>query len=160
MVMVISFLIGGIGALTGSVNPRDYWSKLKSREKENGVELSTICLQLKLISKDNKKYVTDCADNEGILRIIQSVPSKKAEPFKQWLAKVGSERIEEIEQPAKAIERGKGYYVAQGRSPEWIQTRLAGIDARHTFTDTMKDVVSGSIIRPNEYIVNPMKPNN
>lgn len=90
--------------------------------------MSTSCLQLKLLAKDGKKYLTDCADNEGILRIIQSVPSKKAEPFKRWLAKVGSERLEEIEQPAKAIERAKGYYFSKGYTPEWVQSRLAGID--------------------------------
>ncbi|MFY0626159.1 MAG: hypothetical protein JXR07_07690 [Reichenbachiella sp.] len=93
-------------ALTDSNNPRNYWSKLKSRELENGVQLYTNCLQLKLQAKDGKKYLTDCTDNEGILRIVQSVPSKKAEPFKKWLAKIGAERLEEIE-------RGKGYYVVQ-----------------------------------------------
>ena len=128
-----------IGALTDSSNPRNYWSTLKSRELENGVELSTICVQLKLKSTDGKKYATDCADNEGILRVIQSVPSKKAEPFKRWLAKVGAERIEEIEQPAKAIERGKGYYIAKGYTQDLIQTRTASIDARVSFTDKLKE---------------------
>lgn len=128
-----------IGALTDSTNPRSYWSKLKERELENGIELSTICQQLKLISKDGKKRRTDCADNEGLLRIIQSVPSKKAEPFKRWLAKVGAERIEEIEQPGKAIERAKGYYLSKGYSQKWVQTRTASIDARSSFTDTLKD---------------------
>lgn len=128
-----------VGALTDSDNPRNYWSTLKAREEDNGVELSTICVQLKLESKDGKKRLTDCADNEGILRIIQSIPSKKAEPFKRWLAKVGAERLEEIEQPAKAIERGKLYYQMKGYSPEWVQTRIAGIETRHSFTDTLKD---------------------
>jgi DNA-damage-inducible protein D len=128
-----------IKALTDSDNPRVYWNALKTREKENGIELSTICIQLKLMSSDGKKYQTDCTDNEGILRIIQSVPSKKAEPFKRWLAKVGKERLDEIEQPAKAIERAKGYYTAKGYSPEWVQTRIAGIDTRITFTDKLKD---------------------
>lgn len=128
-----------IGALTESSNPRNYWSTLKTRELENGVELSTNCVQLKLLSNDGKKYLTDCADNEGILRIIQSVPSKKAEPFKRWLAKVGAERIEEIEQPSKAIERGKGYYLQKGYSQEWVETRTASIDTRHKFTDTLKE---------------------
>ena len=127
-----------IAALTNSDNPRNYWSMLKSRENEHGVELSTVCVQLKLVSKDGKKRLTDCADNEGILRIIQSVPSRKAEPFKIWLAKVGSERIAEIEQPAKAIERAKGYYIAKGYTPEWVETRIAGISTRRMFTDMLK----------------------
>jgi DNA-damage-inducible protein D len=128
-----------IKALTDSNNPRVYWNALKTREKEHGVELSTICIQLKLMAKDGKKYLTDCADNEGILRIIQSVPSKKAEPFKRWLAKIGKERLDEIEQPAKAIERAKDYYLAKGYTPEWVQTRIAGIDTRITFTEKLKD---------------------
>jgi DNA-damage-inducible protein D len=127
-----------IKALTDSDNPRNYWSMLKSRELENGIELSTICVQLKLVSADGKKYSTDCADNEGVLRIIQSVPSKKAEPFKRWLARIGKERLDEIEQPGKAIERAKDYYLAKGYSPQWVQTRIAGIDARYEFTDALK----------------------
>jgi DNA-damage-inducible protein D len=95
-------------------------------------------VQLKLIAKDGKKYLTDIADKETIFRIIQSIPSKKAEPFKRWLAKVGKERIEEIEQPGKAIERARNYYLAKGYSPEWVQTIIAGIETRHTFTDTLK----------------------
>lgn len=81
----------------------------------------------------------NCASAEGMLRIIQSIPSKKAEPFKRWLARVGKERLDEIEQPAKAIERAKSYYLAKGYSPEWVQTRIAGVETRHTFTDTLKD---------------------
>lgn len=126
-------------ALTSSSNPRNYWSMLKKRELRHGIELSTNCVQLKLPSRDGKKYLTDCADNEGILRIVQSVPSKKAEPFKRWLAKLGAERIEEIEQPARAIERAKGYYLQKGYSPEWVQTRIAGIDTRINFTDSLKE---------------------
>lgn len=132
-------VIDVVGALTESSNPRNYWSMLKSRELENGIELYTNCVQLKMKAEDGKKRLTDCADNEGILRIIQSIPSRKAEPFKRWLARVGAERIQEIEQPSKAIERGKGYYVAQGRTPEWIQTRVAGIETRITFTDQLKE---------------------
>ncbi|NVK85293.1 MAG: Bro-N domain-containing protein [Cytophagia bacterium] len=128
-----------VAALTSSSNPRNYWSTLKKRELKHGIELSTNCVQLKLLANDGKKYLTDCADNEGILRIIQSVPSKKAEPFKRWLAKVGAERIDEIEQPAKAIERAKGYYLQKGYSPEWVQTRIAGIDTRISFTDSLKE---------------------
>jgi len=125
-----------IKALTGSSNPKRYWSDIKN--KENGTQSYDFIVQLKLESSDGKKYSTDCADNEGLLRIIQSIPSKKAEPFKQWLAKVGAERIEEIEQPAKAIERGKGYYIEKGYTNNWVQTRIAGIDTRNTFTDTLK----------------------
>ena len=91
-----------VGVLTDSVNPNDYWYRLKVREKEfSDIELSTFCRQLKLKSGDGKEYETDCADTEGIFRIIQSVPSKKAEPFKRWLAKVGYERVREIENPGK-----------------------------------------------------------
>lgn len=128
-----------VKVLTDSSNPRNYWSTLKKRELANGVELSTNCVQLKLTAADGKKRPTDCADNEGILRVIQSVPSKKAEPFKRWLAKVGKERLDEIEQPAKAIERAKNYYLAKGYTPQWVQTRIAGIDTRITLTDTLKE---------------------
>ncbi len=118
-------VINVVHALTNSSNPRNYWSTLKKQELKHGIQLSTNCVQLKIPSKDGKKYQTDCADNEGILRIIQSVPSKKAEPFKRWLAKVGAERIEEIEQPAKAIERAKGYYLQKGYTQEWVQTHTS-----------------------------------
>ncbi len=95
-----------VGALTDSENPRNYWNMLKIRGKEpSKVELYTICVQLKLKSGDGKEYETDCADTEGIFRIIQSIPSKKAEPFKRWLARVGYERIQEIENPELAQER-------------------------------------------------------
>jgi len=98
-----------IAVLTESTKPRDYWYRLKKREKEgSGVELSTNCRQLKLESTDGKKYNTECANTEGMFRIIQSIPSPKAEPFKQWLAKVGYERIQEIENPELAAERARG----------------------------------------------------
>src|SRR4030043_1747775 len=97
-----------ISVLTESNNPRNYWSMLKIREKETSkIELSTNCVQLKLKSGDGKEYETDCADTEGIFRIIQSIPSKKAEPFKRWLARVGYERMQEIENPELAQERMK-----------------------------------------------------
>ena len=96
-------VIDVIDVLTDSVNPRDYWFKMKIRVKsEDGIELSTICRQLKLQSSDGKFYETDCANTEGIFRIIQSIPSPKAEPLKRWLAKVGYERIQEIEDPKKS----------------------------------------------------------
>jgi len=97
-----------VGVLAESADSNDYWYRLKKREQESsGIELSTFCRQLKLKSGDGKEYETDCADTEGIFRIIQSIPSKKAEPFKRWLAKVGYERIREIEDPELAQERMK-----------------------------------------------------
>jgi DNA-damage-inducible protein D len=128
-----------ISVLTESNNPRNYWSMLKAREKESSeTELSTICVQLKLKSSDGKEYETDCANTEGIFRIIQSVPSKKAEPFKRWLAKVGYERVKEIENPELAQERMKLLYKQKGYSKEWIEKRLRGIAIRQELTDEWK----------------------
>ena len=111
-------------ALTDSKDPRDYWYRLKQRvSDEEKIQLSTICRQLKLESSDGKKYKTDCADTEGILRIIQSIPSKKAEPFKRWLAKVASERIEEIQNPELAMDRMKEIYEKKSYSKSWINMR-------------------------------------
>ncbi len=125
-----------VAALTESANPRDYWYKMKIREKdEAGIELSTICRQLKLESSDGKKYETDCANTEGIFRIIQSIPSPKAEPFKRWLAKVGYERVQEIEDPELATKRMRAIYRAKGYSDEWIEKRVRGIEIRKTLTD-------------------------
>lgn len=127
-------------ALTDSVNPRDYWYRLKRRvNEEERIELSTICRQLKLESVDGKKYLTDCADTEGILRIIQSIPSPKADPFKRWLAKVGSERIEEINNPELAMDRMKEIYERKGYSKAWIDQRERGIATRHNLTDEWKE---------------------
>ena len=129
-----------IGVLTDSVNPNDYWYRLKVREKESSdTELSTFCRQLKLTSEDDKEYLTDCADTEGIFRIIQSIPSKKAEPFKRWLAKVGYERLQEIENPELAQERMKALYEKKGYSKEWIEKRLRGIAVRQELTDEWKN---------------------
>jgi len=128
-----------IRALTDSENPRNYWNMLKIREKESSeTELYTFCVQLKLTAEDNKERETDCADTEGILRIIQSIPSKKAEPFKRWLAKVGYERIQEIENPELAQERMKSIYEKKGYSKEWIDKRLRGIAVRQDLTDEWK----------------------
>ena len=99
-----------VGVLTESDDPRNYWKVLKHRLNEEGSEVVTFCNQLKLKSRDGKEYETDCADTEGIFRIIQSIPSKKAEPFKRWLAKVGYERVQEIENPELAQERMKKLY--------------------------------------------------
>ncbi len=117
-----------VGALTDSVDAKDYWYRLKQRELESaGVELSTICRQLKLMSADGKFYATDCANTEALFRIIQSIPSKKAEPFKLWLAKTGYERVQEIQNPELAQKRMKEIYKAKGYSKDWIGKRLNGI---------------------------------
>ncbi len=109
-----------VEALTNSNKPRVYWHAMKVRVKnEDGAELSTICRQLKLESQDGKKYQTDCANTEGIFRIIQSIPSQKSEPFKRWLGKVGYERIKEIEDPELAQKRARALYKAKGYPDEW-----------------------------------------
>ena len=108
--------------LTESTNPRDYWFKMKQRVKlEDGIELSTICRQLKMLAPDGKMRLTDCANVQGLFRIIQSIPSPKAEPFKQWLAKVGYERIKETIDPAQSIDRARENWLKLGRSEKWIQ---------------------------------------
>ena len=132
-------VIDVIYALTESLDPKDYWYKLKTRvNEESKIELSTICRQLKLIAKDGKKRLTDCADTAGVLRIIQSIPSPKAEPFKLWLAQVGSERLEEIVDPEKAITRAKTTYIKKGYDTAWIAQRLKNIDSRKELTDNWK----------------------
>jgi len=123
-----------VETLTDSPTPRQYWGKVKDREF-NEIELSPIWVQLKLESSDGKKYATDCANTENMFRIIQSIPSKKAEPFKQWLAKVGYERIQEIENPELAQDRAKEYYELKGYPKEWIDKRLRGIAARQALTE-------------------------
>jgi len=129
-----------IGTLTDSVNPRDYWFKMKLRVKgEDGAELSTICRQLKLESSDGKKYLTDCADVESILRIVQSVPSPNAEPLKRWLAKVGYERVQDIADPEKSLNRARNYWGRMGRSKKWVQQRMMGQEIRNKLTDYWKE---------------------
>ena len=128
------------GALTNSNNPRDYWYRIKKRvSDEEKAELSTICRQLKLDSSDGKKYNTDCANSEGIFRIIQSIPSPKAEPFKRWLAKVGQDRLDEIENPELAQTRMKEIYEQKGYPKDWIDKRLRGIAIRQNLTDEWKE---------------------
>ncbi len=128
-----------VGALTDSVNPRDYWFRMKVRiNEEDGFELSTICRQFKLIAPDGKMRETDCANTEGIFRIIQSIPSPKAEPFKSWLAKVGYERVEEIENPELATKRTRMLYKLKGYSEDWIEKRIRGIAVREELTDEWK----------------------
>lgn len=128
-----------VKVLTDSSNPRKYWSVLKNRLKQEGSELTTICSQLKMQSKDGKFYKTDVLDTKGILRLIQSIPSPKAEPFKLWLAKVGSERIDETFDPSKAVDRAIIVYKAQGFNDAWIEKRLKGILHRFQLTDTWKE---------------------
>ncbi|MCX9013589.1 MAG: Bro-N domain-containing protein [Candidatus Methanoperedens sp.] len=124
-----------IGALTESSNPNNYWKVLKHRENQ----LVTICNQLKLPSSDGKYYETDCVNTKSALRLIQSIPSPKAEPFKRWLAKVGYERIQEIEDPELAQERMKDLYEQKGYSKEWIDKRLRGIAIRQELTEEWKN---------------------
>ena len=130
-----------IEALTGSNNPRNYWNMLKNRLKEDeGSELYTKCVQLRMRSqKDGKNYLTDTLDTEGIFRLIESVPSPKAEPFKMWLASLGKERIDEVFDPEKAIDRAIEYYRKKGYSDEWIEVRLKGILNRKKLTDVWKE---------------------
>jgi len=129
-----------VAALTDSSKPRDYWYRMKKREKESsGAELSTVCRQLKLEAVDGKKYSTDCANTEGIFRIIQSIPSPKAEPFKRWLAKVGYEHVQEIEDPELATKRTRELYQAKGYSDAWIEKRMRGIAVRAELTEEWKN---------------------
>lgn len=128
-----------IGVLTGSENPRKYWSVLKIRLKKEGNELATICSQLKLKATDGKMRSTDVANMQGVFRIIQSVPSPKAEPFKMWLAEVGKERIDEIIDPELTIDRALATYLQKGYTREWINQRLQAIQVRKELTDTWQD---------------------
>lgn len=129
-------VIDVVAALTDSTNARDYWFKMKARVKnDDGLELSTLCRQLKLTSTDGKKYATDCSNTEGLFRIIQSIPSPKAEPFKRWLARVGYERVQEIENPELAQKRMKAMYRAKGYGEAWIERRVRGIAIRNELTD-------------------------
>ena len=123
-----------IQILTESGSPRQYWGVLKKRD----TQLLTICLQLKLPSSDGKYYNTDCVNTENAFRLIQSIPSRKAEPFKRWLAKVGYERIQEIENPELAQDRVKDYYELKGYPADWIEKRLRGIAIRQDLTDEWK----------------------
>lgn len=131
-------VIDVVAVLTNSTNPRKYWSVLKTRLKAEGSELATNCSQLKMQSADGKYYKTDCLDTKGVLRLVQSIPSPKAEPFKMWLAQVGSERLDEIADPEKAIMRGAEFYRAKGYTEGWINQRLQTIEMRKELTDEWK----------------------
>lgn len=131
-------VIDVVGALTDSVDPSAYWRKLKQRLISEGNETVTNCHRLKMQAADGKMRLTDVANTKNMLRIIQSIPSPKAEPFKQWLAQVGSERIAEIENPELAQKRIRDTYRAKGYSDEWIEQRIRGIAIRDTLTDEWK----------------------
>lgn len=141
-----------IKALTNSNNPNDYWYKLKARmTEEEKSQLSTKCRQLKLKSKkDNKSYLTDTLDTEGIFRLIESVPSPKAEPFKLWLAKLGHQKIDEVFDPSKGIDEMINFYLAKGYTLEWIEQRIEAIINRKRLTKTWQD---NGITKTTEYAI-------
>ena len=137
-----------INALTDSPEPRKYWSVLKSRLKKEGSEVATNCSQLKMLAPDGKKRLRDAMTTRDIFRLIESVPSSKAEPFKVWLANLGSERIDEVFDPEIAINRAVQYYRNKGYSDEWIKSRMNGIVDRFKLTDIWKE---GGITKPIEF---------
>lgn len=133
-------IIDIIEILTGSKNPRDYWYRLKKRlDEEEQSELSTNCRRLKLVANDGKSRETDCANRETIFRLIQSIPSPNAEPFKLWFAKLAEERIQEVIDPSLAIERARQTYLKKGYDEEWTNTRIKGIGARNALTNEWKN---------------------
>jgi BRO family, N-terminal domain len=133
-------IIDVIEILTGSPNPRKYWSVLKTRLKKEGSQLATNCSQLKMQSSDGKFYKTDVADTEQLFRLIQSIPSPKAEPFKLWLAQIASERIDEMQDPELSIDRALQQYLNLGYSENWINQRLKSIEIRKELTDEWKRI--------------------
>lgn len=132
-------VIDVIEILTGSDRPRKYWNDLKKKLQAEGSQLSEKIGQLKMPSADGKLYATDVADTETLLRIIQSIPSPKAEPFKQWLAKVGYERMQEIADPSQSLDRARENWQKLGRSEKWIQQRMTGQETRNKLTDYWKE---------------------
>ena len=131
-------VIDVVAILTDSEDPKNYWYVLKNRLKKEGSELLTFCKGLKMRAPDGKMRQTDCLDTKGVLRLVQSIPSPKAEPFKMWLAQVGSERLDEITDPEKAIMRGAEFYRAKGYTEGWINQRLQTIEMRKELTDEWK----------------------
>lgn len=131
-------IVDVISVLTESQNPRKYWSVLKTRLKAEGSQLTTNCSQLKMQSADGKFYLTDVADTEQLFRLIQSIPSPKAEPFKQWLAQVAAERLDEMQDPELSIDRALEQYMKLGYSENWINQRLKSIEIRKELTDEWK----------------------
>jgi len=133
-------IIDVIEVLTNSPNPRKYWSVLKLRLKKEGSQLATNCSQLKMQSSDGKFYKTDVADTEQLFRLIQSIPSQKAEPFKLWLAQIASERLDEMQDPELTIDRALEQYLQLGYSENWINQRLKSIEIRKELTDEWKNI--------------------
>jgi hypothetical protein len=131
-------IVDTIAILTDSINPRKYWSVLKTRLKKEGSELATNCSQLKMRSSDNKMYLTDVADTEQLFRLIQSIPSPKAEPFKLWIAQVARERLDQMQDPELSIEQAMTDYKCLGYSDNWINQRLKSIEIRKELTDEWK----------------------
>ena len=139
-----------VGILSNSSNPRHYWNVLKGRLKEEGNETVTNCDQLKLKAQDGKYRLTDVVDIEGMFRIIESIPSKNAEPIKQWLAKLGSERVDEVFDPSISVQKGIDTYRRKGYDEDWIQKRIKATQDRKKLTDVWKD---GGITDNNEYAI-------
>jgi len=141
-------IIDVIEILTGSSIPKRYWSDLKKKLTKEGSQLYENIVQLKFEAADGKKYATDCLDTPNLLRLIQSIPSPKAEPFKQWLAKVGYERLQEINDPSQSIDRARENWQKLGRSEKWIQQRMTGQETRNKLTDYWQEsgVKKGEII--------------
>lgn len=133
-----------------SKDPGTYWRKLKQRLKEEGSEVVTNCHGLKMVATDGKKYLTDCFSTKNVLRLIQSIPSSKAEPFKMWLAQVGAERLDEMIDPEKAIVRGVTYYRDKGYTEGWISQRMQGVDVRNELTDEWKQ---RGVVTQKEYAI-------
>jgi hypothetical protein len=131
-------IVDVVAVLTDSPNPRKYWSVLKTRLRAEGSQLATNCSQLKMPSADGKLYLTDVADTEQLFRLIQSIPSPKAEPFKLWLARVASERLDEMQDPELSIDRALEQYMKLGYSESWINQRLKSIEIRKELTDEWK----------------------
>ena len=131
-------IVDVVAVLTDSPNPRKYWSVLKTRLKKEGSQLTTICSQLKMEATDGKMYLTDVADTQHILRLVQSIPSPKAEPFKHWMAQVAAERIDQIQDPERSINQALMDYKRLGYSDNWINQRLKSIEIRKELTDEWK----------------------
>lgn len=132
-------IVDVIAVLTGSVDPGAYWRKLKERLKKEGNQTVTNCHGLKMTAADGKERLTDVADAEQLMRLIQSIPSPKAEPFKLWLAKVGYERLKDMADPALSLDRAREYWMRQGRSEKWVQQRMMGQETRNKLTDYWKN---------------------
>ena len=141
-------IIDVIEVLTGTDRPRKYWNDLKSKLQKEGSQLSEKIGQLKMVAADGKMYATDVADTEQLLRLIQSVPSPKAEPFKQWLAKVGYQRMQEMSDPELSLDRAREHWQQLGRSEKWIQQRMSGQETRNKLTDYWKE---HGVEKPDEF---------